>query len=121
MNKEEWKERIIAKAKEAGTYRDCFADAIDTLSSILERRDDAEAQFVKSGGRATVTHTNKGGNANTVKNPALTIIDDMNKTALMYWRDLGLTPAGLKRIKDFKVSDKPKSALERALEELAKD
>ena len=45
-------------------------------------------------------HTNKGGATNMTKNPALVVIMDCNAQALAYWRDLGLTPAGLKRLGD---------------------
>ena len=121
MLRNEWRTRIIESCKAAGTYRDCFEDAIETLASILERRDEAERQFIANGGEAVIIHTNKTGQANAAKNPALVIIDDMNKTALAYWRDLGLTPAGLKRLREFKIEEKPRSPLEKALEELSKD
>ena len=45
-------------------------------------------------------HTNKGGATNMIKNPALVAIMDCNSQALAYWRDLGLTPAGLRRLGD---------------------
>ena len=32
------------------------------------------------------------------KNPILVIYDDMNNTAMSYWKELGLTPKGLKAI-----------------------
>ena len=34
------------------------------------------------------------------------MVDDLNKTALAYWRDLGLTPAGLKRINEKAMEEK---------------
>lgn len=100
MKKAEWQERIKQASMDAGTYRPYFDSAIDTLAGIMEKRDNAEEQFEKSGGNTVVMHVNKGGNANIVKNPALVVVDDLNKTALSYWRDLGLTPAGLKRINE---------------------
>ena len=33
-----------------------------------------------------------------MKNPALVIINECNQQALAYWRDLGLTPAGFKKL-----------------------
>lgn len=120
MDKAEWKNRIKQAAEEAGTYRAYFDSIIDTLAEIMMMRDDAMRLFYESGGETVVEHTNKGGATNIVKNPALVVVDDMNKTALAYWRDLGLTPAGLKRIKDFKPEEREKrSALEVALEQLA--
>lgn len=110
MKKEEWREKIVNACKKAGTYREYFDSVIDTLAETLEARDDARTKYYASGANAVVTHTNKGGNTNIVKNPALVVVDDLNKTALSYWRDLGLTPAGLKRINETALkggTDKP--------------
>lgn len=98
MKKDEWKKAITKATEEAGTFREFYADAIDTLAGILEKRDNAEAQFYDTGGKAVVAHTNKGGNTNIVKNPALVVYMDLNTQALQYWRELGLTPAGLRKI-----------------------
>ena len=40
----------------------------------------------------------RSGEPKRAKNPALTLYMDLNTQALSYWRDLGLTPAGLKKI-----------------------
>lgn len=103
MKKEEWKEKIVYACKKAGTYREYFDSVIDTLAETMEMRDDARSKFYATGGNSVVSHTNQGGNTNIVKNPMLVVIDDLNKTALAYWRDLGLTPAGLKRIDENKL------------------
>lgn len=101
MKKEAWRRKIVEATKEVGTYRPSFEMVINTLAEILERRDDALEKFYESGGDTVVVHINtRGGGENLVKNPALAVVDDMDKTALTYWRDLGLTPAGLKRIND---------------------
>lgn len=110
MNKDEWKENIIESCRNAGTYRAYFDSVIDTLAETMEMRDDARQKFYATGGNSVVSHTNQGGNTNIVKNPMLVVIDDLNKTALAYWRDLGLTPAGLKRINETALkggADKP--------------
>ena len=90
----------MQSCRDAGTYRAYFDSVIDTLAETMEMRDDARSKYYASGGNSVVSHTNQGGNTNIVKNPMLVVIDDLNKTALSYWRDLGLTPAGLKRIND---------------------
>lgn len=51
------------------------------------------------------------------KNPLLVMWDDLNKSALAYWRDLGLTPAGLKKIDEMSLKSK-KNPLVEALKEL---
>lgn len=98
MTREAWKKRIEEACEAAGTYKTQFDDIIETLAGILEKRDQAEAQFYALGGEAVVEHTNKGGNTNIVKNPALVVYMDLNTQALAYWRDLGLTPSGLKKL-----------------------
>lgn len=94
MKKATWEKKIKEACKEAGTYKPFFDSVINTLASIMEIRDEAVAQYEISGGNPVVQHTNKGGHANVVKNPALAIITEMNQQALAYWRDLGLTPKG---------------------------
>lgn len=100
MKSETWKKRITDATIQAGTYRPCFDQVIATLASILEKRDDAEKEYKRQGGKPIVEHTNNGGTTNMVKNPALTLMNELNQTALTYWRDLGLTPAGLKKLKE---------------------
>lgn len=100
MTKDDWIKRITEASKAAGTYRHYFDSIIETLAETMEMRDDARDKYEASGKQSIVMHTNKGGATNIVKNPALVLIDDLNKTALAYWRDLGLTPAGLRRINE---------------------
>lgn len=66
----------------------------------MELRDKAKEKFEESGGETVVEYTNKNGSINTVKNPALVVVMEFDAQALAYWRDLGLTPAGLKRINE---------------------
>ena len=65
-----------------------------------------------------VNHTNKAGATNVEQNPCLRLINDLNRDALAYWRDLGLTPAGLKRIDEAAMKQRKKSALAEALKGL---
>lgn len=100
MTRLKWAKRITEACKDAGTYKACFDDIIATLADIMARRDAAQALFKKSGGNILVMHTNKAGVTNVEQNPILRMINDLNRDALAYWRDLGLTPAGLHRIND---------------------
>lgn len=118
MKKRTWEKRIKEACTAAGTYRPFFDNVISTLAGILERRDDAEDQFNESGGETIVEYTNKNGSTNMVKNPALAVWDDLNKSALAYWRDLGLTPAGLKKIDDTALKSQKKDAFADALSDL---
>ena len=57
-----------------------------------------------------IEYTNKGGSTNHIQNPLLKLANELNRDALTYWKELGLTPAGLKRLNekalDLKVSNK---------------
>ena len=119
MKKATWKSRITAACRAAGTYREFFVPVIDTLASILARRDEAQEAFAKTGGNVMVRHTNKGGATNIEQNPALRLINDLNRDALAYWRDLGLTPAGLKKIDEEAMKPKRQNSLDKVLSELA--
>ena len=65
-----------------------------------------------------VEHTNKNGSTYLEQNPALRLINELNRDALAYWRDLGLTPAGLKKIDEDALKKKKESALAAALRSL---
>lgn len=120
MNREEWKKVIKEACTDANTYREFFDPVIDSLAGIMETRDNARAKFEASGGQTIVKHTNKGGATNIVKNPALVVIMECDSSALQYWRELGLTPSGFKRINETAINTKRKeSALEKALKSLA--
>ena len=111
MKKAWWKRKIRNACEEAGTYRPFFDLVIMNLAEILEIRDRAMEQYQASGANPVISHTNKAKEKNIVKNPALQMYNDLNTTALAYWRDLGLTPAGLKRISDEALKPRQRSSL----------
>lgn len=117
MTAAEYRKKIVKDCKAIGTYKPQFGGAIDTLCEILEKRDNAQELFEKSGGKVIVKHTNKGGATNLEQNPALRLINDLNRDALAYWRELGLTPASLKKINEaaVKPAAKETSPLAKAL------
>lgn len=104
MTKTAWKKRIKADCIQAGTYAEWCESIIDTLASILEKRDAAEEQYKQMKSLPIIVHTNKGGNPNPTKNPALVMWNDLNASALAYWRDLGLTPSAFRKL----TGDAPK-------------
>ena len=110
MKKESWKKRIKKACIEAGTYKPYFDSTIDVLASVMENRDFAQKSYEESGRNPVVLHTNKSGNTNIVKNPALVVVDNLNKTALEYWKELGLTPASLRRINESALKGGKKSS-----------
>lgn len=118
MDAKKWKTKITSQCKEVGTFRKAFCPAIDTLAQVLAQRDATREEFEESGGASVIEYTNKFGATNYTKNPLLVLWDDLNKSALSYWRDLGLTPAGLKKIDEAALKGKKQSTLAKALSEL---
>ena len=115
MTIEYWTSKIKEMCEKAGVEHDPFDSIIDTLASILEKRDEAQSDYEKSGSRPVIKHTNKGGNTNIVKNPILVAWMDLNRSALEYWRELGLTPSALKKATGEALKPEKKSALAEAL------
>lgn len=114
-----WKTRVKKAMVAIGTYNTSFDDAIDTLADILERRDRAFQDFLDAGGAACFEHVSDRGAVNIKKNPRLTVWQDLNAQALAYWRELGLTPAGLKKLNEAALKPKKEAnALAAALKEL---
>ena len=118
MTKEEWKKLIKKQCKKAGTYQKYFDSVIETLAKVLEDRDNADRQFEESGSNPTVTHINKAGQANTVKNPILVIRTELNTQAIVLWKELGLTPKGLRSLTAEVVQKDNDASLEKLLSNL---
>ena len=120
MEKAEWMRKIKAACKKAGTYQPQYTYIIETLAQIMEDRDKVHEQYVSTGSHPTIIHTNKAKEQNVVKNPMLVMELDLNAQALAYWRDLGLTPAGLKKLNADVVKENHGGGnLEKILEGLA--
>lgn len=118
MRKPEWKKKIIQQMQAVGTYREAFLPTVDALAGLLEQRDRTHAEFTASGGKSTIEKTGCNGQVSIVKNPLLDAWEDLTKTALTYWSQLGLTPAGLKKIDEAAMKPRKQSALADALRTL---
>ena len=119
MTEKGWKTDIRKACEEVGTYKECFFPMMDTLAWILAERDKAIQDYIKGGRERVIEHTNKNGSTNEAQNPILRLINDYNRDALSYWRELGLTPAGLKKLNEAAMKNEEKgSNLEKALAKL---
>lgn len=117
-----YQKRIVKSMMAVGTYKPEFDKVIYNLAQIFEDMDVARDQFEKSGGKFIVAHTNKNGSTNLVKNPYYLVIEGLQQNILSYSRELGLTPAGLKKINSDGLESKKKlSKLDEALFQLAAD
>ena len=86
-------------------------------SCVYYDYDDACYKFKQSGSNFMIKHTNKSGATNIVKNPYYLVIEGLRQNILSYSRELGLTPAGLKKINDKELIKNHKvSKLDKALD-----
>lgn len=119
MTKAKWKKKIKEQMEQMGIYQTAFNPTILALAEILEQRDKAFEDFTANGGEMIVTNTSDRGAKNMRKNPRLQAWQDLNAQALLFWRDLGLTPSGLKKISDMTAKkEKDNSVLTEALKKL---
>lgn len=120
MEKQKWRDEIVRACQGVGTYRPQFDQVIDTLAGIMEERDKVHEQYIATGAHPTVIHTNKAKEQNIAKNPMLVMEMDLNTQALAYWKELGLTPGGLRRLNAQVVEERNKTGgLEKLLEGLS--
>ena len=98
MSKTKWKNLINKQLSALGLKDDAYSSAVDSLAAILEQRDITFQEFQDSVGKTVIENTNNGGSTNMTKNPLLVMWDDLNKTALAYWRELGMTPSSYKKL-----------------------
>ena len=98
MTKAKYKNLIQRQLSALGIEGKNYDSVIDSLALILVQRDETRKEFEESGGKSVIEYTNKGGSTNMTKNPILVIWDELNKTALAYWRELGLTPSSYTKL-----------------------
>lgn len=104
MTANQWKNLIKRQLSALGQTEKAYDSVISTLADILEQRDAVYQEYIDAGCEPVREYTNKGGNTNLTKNPLLVLWDDLNKSALAYWRELGLTPSSYKKM----TGDAPK-------------
>lgn len=93
-------ERSTIKAMtELQVYRPEFRQTVKTYAQLRWQYNEMFAAFVSSGCEATEEYTNKAGVTNIRKTPEYQIIENLRRDILTYENTLGLTPAGLKKIK----------------------
>ena len=94
----QWQSTIKRMCRANGIDPAKYAPIIATLAAVMSERDEVLEWYKESGGKPIIAHTNKGGATNPAVNPLLAMWDQHNKTALAYWRELGLTPAAYKKV-----------------------
>ena len=95
-----FRDKIRRAMEGVGTYKEEFEPVIGRLAEIYVRMQRARGEFERTGSKMFVAYTNKAGATNPAKNPYLQELDFLQKMALELERELGLTPASLRKINE---------------------
>ncbi len=106
---------IRKKCKKLGVWRDEFDSAAHRLARIYAHIDQIETLTESDAFEYLTSHTNKNGSTNLIRNPLLAQLDTLYDQALTLERELGLTSAALKRIKNDSGEQTAEDPIEKAL------
>lgn len=98
-NSNEIKKIIEDYMKEMGIYDPSFIISISILAKLFSDYALIRKDWEEEGCPLTQEHTNKMGKTNTVKDPLYQAMEKLRMDILTYLKELGLTPNGLKKIK----------------------
>lgn len=112
MTKKKWISKI--KREMGDAYDVKYKSVVDALAEILEQRDKVMEEYVDAGSHPVIFS-----GTITRKSPHMQLYCDLAKSALAYWRELGLTPSSLRKITgDNPAKDREVKGLVKALAEL---
>ena len=94
------REKLIAAMQTVGVYRQEFAEAIELTAKLMEDCAKAEKQTRAKDFEPIVIKVNKTGQAYQAKNVWTTMVEQYRKDIIANLAQLGLTPAGLKKLND---------------------
>lgn len=109
---------IKAGCEGLGVYREEFDPAIWALAKVEEERDSAWEEFEAEGSVRIITTVNKAGAEYRQQNPSYTVWLNLVAESRSQRRELGLTPAGLKKLREDAMKAPKRSALADALAKL---
>lgn len=98
--------KIREACRGVGSYREEFEELIGRLAEMYCRLNEAKRQWREAGSPFYITQVNKGGNEYFAKHPLLAEIDDTSDTVLSMEKELGLTPAAIKKINEAAIGKK---------------
>ncbi len=110
MNK--FESEIVENMKALGIYQPEFFTTIKIYCGLVDQYHALEKEFKKS--KFTVLEKT-GYSDNNKKNPLVGSMESLRKDILAYSNALGLTPAGLRKLKSMQPEQKQRSKLEMAL------
>ena len=90
-----------------GTYDEAFETTIEEMAEYYVRAQMAKEQWRDEGSPLLLEQFNKGGNQYFIRHPLLQEIDNCTRTIMQLKKELGLTPAAIKRINEAALGKKP--------------
>ena len=119
MNKEEWKAAIEEQITIDKSYIPSFQTTITILSEMLEERDRIYQTYIETGANPVVPFESDRGAKNLKQNPLLRQWQEINTSCLAYLRDLGITPAGRRKLQgQFEVKNDRRRTCEDIMQEV---
>lgn len=99
---------IIECMKALGTYDNAFVLSISVLDKLFSDYYKIRKEWEETGSKVAIVRTDSKGRENITTNPLYRSLEKLRMDILSYLRDLGLTPNGLKKIKQdsFQEDDK---------------
>jgi hypothetical protein len=110
----------IKNMESIGTYRPQFDSTIRAYSEMRQQYNKLMADFYEGGCTITEEYTNKSGAKNIRKTALYLSLETLRKDIVNHENILGLTPSGLKKIKNETSGKKKVSKLGKALSDLGK-
>ncbi len=118
------KKSVVENMKKLGVYRPEFDLTIDIYVGLIKQYNSLQKAFnsaLKNGEKIEEIVTEMTADGGCKKSPIVATLENLRKDILTYSVQLGLTPAGLKRINDKGMKGKGKtSKLEKVLMDLGK-
>lgn len=109
---------IVERMKALNTFKPQYAALIERTARLYVKLEKLEKDYEKSGGMQFVEYTNKAGATNLVPNPYIKAIEDAYAELIVHERELGLTPAALRKLGDALMQDNKESPIEAAIKKL---
>lgn len=113
-----YKRALKTRMEALGVYKPQYGELIERTAKLYVKLDRLEKQMKQLGDEMLVEYTNKAGATNLVLNPCIREIEKTYDGLLVHERELGLTPAAMKKISGEIDARKEESPLVKVLKEL---
>ena len=104
MKKNGYKRNIKSTMRQLDLYNPMYDLTIETLAEILETRDTIREQYEAEGSQPVMVRVSDRGAENPSKNPLLQLLNEQQRLALSFMKELGMSPSALKKISEELVS-----------------